>query len=217
VAPLEVIVCNDGSTDDLEGALAPCRREIVLLHQENGGDAAAKKAAACETAGDFVLILDADDVYLPERIAALTELGHAPDLDILTTDGLLVAGGCPVCLRPMRLPRSQRPLCSRAAPYRHARRSGATPTAASGNRGRGVAGGVPTESSPLRSTNTNKLDGIRFGGWRRTHGSTRWAAWPIERLGDGCHAVFALNGRSEGEVPIGGHLCSRPWRSPSRC
>jgi hypothetical protein len=42
-----------------------------------------------------VLILDADDVYLP-GIAALTELGHAPDLDILTTDGLLVAGGRPV-------------------------------------------------------------------------------------------------------------------------
>jgi glycosyltransferase involved in cell wall biosynthesis len=84
-------------TDDLEGALAPCRREIVLLHQENGGEAAAKKTAARETAGDFVLILDTDDVYLPERIAALTEVAHArPDLDILTTDGLLVAGGRPV-------------------------------------------------------------------------------------------------------------------------
>jgi hypothetical protein len=44
-----------------------------------------------------VPILDADDVHLPERIAALTELARArPDLDILTTDGLLVAGGRPV-------------------------------------------------------------------------------------------------------------------------
>jgi glycosyltransferase involved in cell wall biosynthesis len=97
VAPLEVIVCNDGSTDDLEGALEPYRREIVLLHKENGGEASAKNAAAREASGDFVLILDADDVYLPERIAALTELARArPDLDILTTDGLLVAGGRPV-------------------------------------------------------------------------------------------------------------------------
>jgi glycosyltransferase involved in cell wall biosynthesis len=97
VAPLEAIVCNDGSTDELEDALEPYRREIVLLHKENGGEASAKNAAAREATGDFVLILDADDVYLPERIAALTKLaGARPDLDILTTDGLLVASGRPV-------------------------------------------------------------------------------------------------------------------------
>ena len=97
VAPLEVIVCNDGSTDDLELALEPYRGEIVLLHKENGGEASAKNAAAREATGDFVLILDADDVYLPERIGALTELARArPDLDIVTSDGLLVAGGRPV-------------------------------------------------------------------------------------------------------------------------
>jgi glycosyltransferase involved in cell wall biosynthesis len=94
VAPLEVIVCNDGSTDDLEVALEPYRREIVVLHQENGGEASAKNAAVRKATGDFVLILDADDVFLPERIAALTDVARErPDLDILTTDGLLTAGG----------------------------------------------------------------------------------------------------------------------------
>ena len=44
--PLEVIVCDDGSTDDLEAALAPYRDEIVLLRKENGGEASAKNAAA---------------------------------------------------------------------------------------------------------------------------------------------------------------------------
>jgi len=44
-----------------------------------------------------VAILDADDVYLPERLEALAELGQQrPDLDILTTDALLVANGIAV-------------------------------------------------------------------------------------------------------------------------
>src|ERR671919_1101739 len=97
VAPFEVIVCDDGSTDDLDRALEPYRDEIVLLRQPNGGEASAKNAAAREAKGDFVLILDADDVYLPRRVEALTELASArPDLDILTSDALLVANGRPV-------------------------------------------------------------------------------------------------------------------------
>jgi hypothetical protein len=40
------------------------------------------------------VILDADDVYLPERLQALAELANArPDLDILTTDAYLVVDG----------------------------------------------------------------------------------------------------------------------------
>jgi glycosyltransferase involved in cell wall biosynthesis len=93
VAPLEVIVCDDGSTDGLEAALAPFRSEILLLQKPHGGEASAKNAAAAAAGGDFLLILDADDVYLPRRIEALTDLAHArPDLDILTTDAYLVVG-----------------------------------------------------------------------------------------------------------------------------
>lgn len=92
--PDEVVVCDDGSTDDLNAALEPYRDRIVLLRQRNGGEAAAKNAAARAASGDFVAILDADDVYLPERLAALGELAAArPDLDLLTTDAHLESGG----------------------------------------------------------------------------------------------------------------------------
>ena len=92
--PWEVIVCDDGSTDALEDALVPYRDEIVFLRIEHGGEAAAKNAAAARASGDCVVILDADDVYLPERLEALTELANArPDLDILTTDAYLVVDG----------------------------------------------------------------------------------------------------------------------------
>src|SRR5436305_10109763 len=87
LAPHEVIVCDDGSTDDLEGALAPYRDQIVLIRQENAGEGAAKNAAARAATGDFVVVLDADDRFLPERLEALCELAVArPDLDIPTTD-----------------------------------------------------------------------------------------------------------------------------------
>ena len=93
VRPLEVIVCDDGSTDDVERALAPFRSEIVFLRKPHGGEASAKNAAAAVAHGEFLLILDADDVYLPRRVEALTDLARArPDLDILTTDGYLVVG-----------------------------------------------------------------------------------------------------------------------------
>ena len=90
--PLEVIVCDDGSTDALETALIPYRDEIVLLRQDNRGEASARNAAARAASGDFVAILDADDVYRPGYLAAVSELAQLrPDLDILTTNGVLVA------------------------------------------------------------------------------------------------------------------------------
>lgn len=92
--PLEVIVCDDGSTDGLEGALASYVDEIRFVRKANGGEASAKNAAAAYAQGDFIAILDADDVYLPARLASLAELAVArPDLDILTTDAFLVVNG----------------------------------------------------------------------------------------------------------------------------
>jgi Glycosyl transferase family 2 len=88
--PLEVIVCDDGSTDDLQGALRPYRDQITFLTQANRGEGAAKNVATRRAQGEFVAILDADDVYLPDRLEALGELASArPDLDVLTTDAFL--------------------------------------------------------------------------------------------------------------------------------
>jgi glycosyltransferase involved in cell wall biosynthesis len=94
IAPLEVIVCDDGSTDALEDALTPYREEIIFERKGHGGEASAKNAAAARASGDFVVILDADDAFLPTRLEALAELAQArPDLDIITTDAYLVANG----------------------------------------------------------------------------------------------------------------------------
>jgi glycosyltransferase involved in cell wall biosynthesis len=90
----EVIVCDDGSTDGTGAALAPYGDRIVLLRQDQGGEASAKNAASRAASGDFVSILDADDLYLPRRLEAMGRLAAArPDLDILTTDAFIEVDG----------------------------------------------------------------------------------------------------------------------------
>src|SRR6266545_1453448 len=97
IPPHEVVVCDDGSTDDIEGALEPFRDRIVLVRKGNGGGASALNASIQAATGEFVSILDADDAYERERLEALGELAaQRPDLDILMTDSLLEADGRPV-------------------------------------------------------------------------------------------------------------------------
>lgn len=90
----EIIVVDDGSTDDLERALRPFYGQITLIRKENGGSASARNAGAAAATGDFLAILDADDAYHPGRLEALAKLASArPDLDLVTTDARFVVEG----------------------------------------------------------------------------------------------------------------------------
>jgi GT2 family glycosyltransferase len=82
-----IIVCDDGSTDGTAAALAPYHDRITLIRQENAGAAAATNSAARTTDADFIVILDSDDVYRPERLEAIAELAtQRPDIDLISTD-----------------------------------------------------------------------------------------------------------------------------------
>ena len=90
----EVIVCDDGSTDDITAALAEHADRITLLRKENGGGASALNRAAVAATGELVAILDADDVYAPRRLEAIgMAAALRPDLDILATDAWLEREG----------------------------------------------------------------------------------------------------------------------------
>jgi glycosyltransferase involved in cell wall biosynthesis len=91
----EVIVCDDGSTDGLDAALSSFGDSITLIKRSvNGGEAAAKNQGVRAATAEFVVILDADDVFMPDRLEALAQLAAArPDLDILTTDAYLELEG----------------------------------------------------------------------------------------------------------------------------
>ena len=94
---LEVVVCDDGSTDGTAEALSAYGGAITVVRQENAGEAAAKNTAVRHARGDYVVVLDADDVFLPRRLEALAWLAaRHPDLDILATDAVVEADGTPV-------------------------------------------------------------------------------------------------------------------------
>ena len=90
----EIVVVDDGSTDDVEGALGGLRDRVTLIRKENGGGASALNAGAEAANGDFLAILDADDAYHPRRLQALGRLAaERPDLDLITTDARFVVDG----------------------------------------------------------------------------------------------------------------------------
>jgi hypothetical protein len=92
--PHEVIVVDDGSTDGTSDVLRPYLNRITYIRQENRGKPAALNVAMLRASADFLSILDADDLYEPERLEALTDLAMArPDLDLLMTDLYLEIDG----------------------------------------------------------------------------------------------------------------------------
>jgi hypothetical protein len=70
---VNVIVVDDGSTDDSRDVIASFGERIVPVLKENGGQASAFNAGLAHSRGDVVVFLDADDLLAPraaERVAA---------------------------------------------------------------------------------------------------------------------------------------------------
>jgi GT2 family glycosyltransferase len=86
-SPHEVIVIDDGSTDNslelARGFGAPVR----VINQANAGVSAARNRGAEAATGDWLAFLDADDWYYPERLRWHAEwIMRDADLDFLTGD-----------------------------------------------------------------------------------------------------------------------------------
>jgi glycosyltransferase involved in cell wall biosynthesis len=91
---LEMIVSDDGSTDSIAEALEPFANDVTVVRNPHRGPGATRNAGLRVASGDFVVILDADDVYEPRRLEALADLvRRRPELDIATTDAFLERNG----------------------------------------------------------------------------------------------------------------------------
>ena len=66
---IEVIVVDDGSTDETAAVLRSYGERIRAIHQENHGAAHALNRGIREATGEFVCWLSSDDAFLPDKVA----------------------------------------------------------------------------------------------------------------------------------------------------
>lgn len=71
---LEVIVVDDGSTDDTFEILTEFGSKVRVLRQPNAGQAAARNHGARKAAGEFLAFLDSDDLWDGDKIERQVDL-----------------------------------------------------------------------------------------------------------------------------------------------
>ena len=65
----EIIVVNDGSTDSTPQVLEHYKPQINVIHRPNGGLCAARNTGLRAASGEYIALLDADDVWRPGRLS----------------------------------------------------------------------------------------------------------------------------------------------------
>jgi glycosyltransferase involved in cell wall biosynthesis len=78
----EIIVVDDGSTDDSLQIAQSFGDEVRLIAKQNGGQASAFNAGFAASRGGIICLLDADDVWLPGKVERIVEVFRQnPDID----------------------------------------------------------------------------------------------------------------------------------------
>lgn len=109
----ELIIVNDGSPDtaELEVAIAPWRHRMLYVSlAKNGGASVARNVAIRHARGEYLALLDGDDIWLPTFLErCLAALRANPALDVFWTDMTLfgppaLTGKRIMALHPPRRP-----------------------------------------------------------------------------------------------------------------
>ena len=91
---MEVIVVDDGSTDDTDHILTRFQEDITVLRQRNRGVSAARNAGIRHARGGLIAFLDSDDTWLPEKLTTQVAFFKArPDALICQTEEIWIRNG----------------------------------------------------------------------------------------------------------------------------
>lgn len=89
----ELIVVDDGSTDDT-GMLLKGFEDIIVIHQENRGVSAARNKGIARASGELIAFLDSDDLWLPEKLSVqVAFFQENRDADICQTQEIWIRNG----------------------------------------------------------------------------------------------------------------------------
>jgi glycosyltransferase involved in cell wall biosynthesis len=94
----ELIVADDGSTDEtaeIVRALAAADERIRYVRRENGGQAAARNTGIRHARGALLAFLDADDLWLPEKLERQLRALEETGADLIYCDGYVFSDDGP--------------------------------------------------------------------------------------------------------------------------
>ena len=87
----EIIVVDDGSSDDTDKILSKYGTRIHYKYQKNQGESVARNQGVASATGEYIAFLDDDDLWLPEKLARQVEiLDENPDIGLVATQGFLI-------------------------------------------------------------------------------------------------------------------------------
>ena len=87
----EIVIVNDGSTDDTASVLAAYGDKIRVISQSNRGLSAARNAAVAASRGEMLALIDHDDEWLPRKLElAVPALRDDPGAVLVYSDMIVV-------------------------------------------------------------------------------------------------------------------------------
>ncbi|HZS61744.1 MAG TPA: glycosyltransferase, partial [Gemmatimonadaceae bacterium] len=93
VTPLEILIVDDGSTDDTAAVCRAWGTPVRYIATPNGGVAKARNVGIAEARGEWVALLDSDDEWEPMKLEAqCAALDAAPDARWSATGCTLIDG-----------------------------------------------------------------------------------------------------------------------------